>query len=186
MHPNRSDVSASAPLAPRSNPDSTRGRSTNRSRSGERCFAQERSQRGPRRGANVSAACKHRGKRVPETTALHYCFPRIVGMTSRQFQRSWYDRLVDKIVTAEAGKSPSPRISESYVNQADNGNQELAAEMLVFVAGCGSFRLSPDPEVAPSGNSARSWTPPGSISIANDAAPTLAELRTIDEGNRLQ
>ncbi|HKN00298.1 MAG TPA: TolC family protein [Candidatus Binataceae bacterium] len=131
------------------------------------------------------------------------------------------------------------------MNQADNGNQELAAEMLVagegaevraltripgthsprqfrpgfasatpakqtlrllgvsdfvrslfvvllrfailvFVAGCGSFRLSPDPEVAPSGNSARSWTPPGSISIANEAAPTLAELRTIDEGNRLQ
>ncbi|MGO9603125.1 MAG: helix-turn-helix domain-containing protein [Candidatus Binataceae bacterium] len=37
----------------------------------------------------------------------------IVGMTPRQFRRSSFDRLVDRIVAADAGESPSLRIWES-------------------------------------------------------------------------
>ena len=62
----------------------------------------------------------------------------------------------------------------------------LPLAILVFAASCGSFRLNPDPEVAPSGSFARVWAPSGSISVANEAAPKLAELRTIDESNAPQ
>jgi outer membrane protein len=58
--------------------------------------------------------------------------------------------------------------------------------ILVFLGSCGSLRLNPDPEVAPSGTFARVWAPSRSISVANQAAPKLAELRTIDESNGLQ
>jgi outer membrane protein len=58
--------------------------------------------------------------------------------------------------------------------------------IVVFVASCGSLRLNPDPEVAPSGNFARVWTPPRSVSAANQAAPKLSELRTIGESNSTQ
>jgi outer membrane protein len=62
----------------------------------------------------------------------------------------------------------------------------LPLAILLFAASCGSFRLNPDPEVAPSGSFARAWAPSGSISVANEAAPKLAELRTIDESNAPQ
>ena len=57
---------------------------------------------------------------------------------------------------------------------------------LVFAASCGSLRLNPDPEVAPSGSVARVWAPSGSITVANEAAPKLGELRTIDGNNAPQ
>jgi outer membrane protein len=53
-------------------------------------------------------------------------------------------------------------------------------------AGCGSFRLNPDPEVAPSGNVASLWRPPSSVAVANEAVPNLSELRTVEDGDRLQ
>jgi len=55
-----------------------------------------------------------------------------------------------------------------------------------FVGSCGSLRLNPDPEIAPSGNVARAWTPPQSISVANEFSPKLAELRAFDVGNETQ
>jgi len=61
----------------------------------------------------------------------------------------------------------------------------LPLAILAFVGSCGSLRLNPDPEVAPSGDSARVWTPPQSVRVANEAAPKLAELRTIDESQQL-
>ena len=61
----------------------------------------------------------------------------------------------------------------------------LPIAILVLVASCSSFRLSPDPEIAPSGNSARPWTSPGSITSDKEAAPKLAELRMIDQSNAL-
>ena len=62
----------------------------------------------------------------------------------------------------------------------------LPLVILVFAASCGSFRLNPDSEVAPSGNFTRVWAPSRSIGVANEAAPKLAELRTIDESNAPQ
>jgi outer membrane protein len=62
----------------------------------------------------------------------------------------------------------------------------LPLAILVFAASCGSLRLNPDPEVAPSGSFTRVWAPSRSISVANEAAPKLAELRTIDESNAPQ
>ena len=61
----------------------------------------------------------------------------------------------------------------------------LPLAMLVFITSCASLRLNPDPEVAPSGDSARVWTAPPSITVANQSAPKLAELRTIDESQQL-
>jgi outer membrane protein len=62
----------------------------------------------------------------------------------------------------------------------------LPLAILVFAASCGSFRLKPDPEVAPSGSFARVWTPSQPVSIANEASPKLSELRTIDDGKAPQ
>ncbi len=61
----------------------------------------------------------------------------------------------------------------------------LPLAILVFVESCGSLHLNPDPEVAPSGDSARVWTAPQPITVANESAPKLPELRTIDETNGL-
>ena len=63
----------------------------------------------------------------------------------------------------------------------------LALALLVCAeTGCGSFRLNPDPEVAPSGNVAHQWRPPASVAVANEAVPSLSELRTIEDSDRLQ
>ena len=62
----------------------------------------------------------------------------------------------------------------------------LPLAILLAVESCGSIHLNPDPEVAPSGSSARVWTPSQSINVANQAAPKLPELRTIDEDNGSQ
>jgi hypothetical protein len=62
----------------------------------------------------------------------------------------------------------------------------LPLAILLAVGSCGSIRLNPDPEVAPSGSSARVWTPSQSINVANQAAPKLPELRTVDENNGSQ
>jgi outer membrane protein TolC len=63
----------------------------------------------------------------------------------------------------------------------------LALAILVFAGGgCGSLRLNPDPEVAPSANVAHLWRPPASVTVVNEAAPKLAELRTIDQSDRPQ
>jgi outer membrane protein len=62
----------------------------------------------------------------------------------------------------------------------------LPLAILVFAASCSSLRLNPDPEVAPSGDSARAWTPSPAISVTNEAAPKLSELRTIAESSGLQ
>jgi outer membrane efflux protein len=61
----------------------------------------------------------------------------------------------------------------------------LTFAVLSSVPGCGSLRLNPDPEVAPSPNFTRVWSPSGSVSAANEAAPKLSELRTIDENKGL-
>jgi outer membrane protein len=62
----------------------------------------------------------------------------------------------------------------------------LALAIMVCTAGsCGSLHLNPDPEVAPSPDFTRVWSPSQSISAANEAAPKLSELRTIDENKRL-
>jgi outer membrane protein len=61
----------------------------------------------------------------------------------------------------------------------------LPLAILVFITSCSSLHLNPDPEVAPSGDSARVWTAPPSITLANQSAPKLAELREIDEGKGL-
>src|SRR5260370_41707590 len=61
----------------------------------------------------------------------------------------------------------------------------LPLAILVFITSCGSLRLNPDPDVAPSGDSARVWPAPPSITIANQSAPKLAELRSIDESKQL-
>ena len=57
---------------------------------------------------------------------------------------------------------------------------------MVCAGGCGSLHLNPDLEDAPSGRVDRVWSPSPSISVANQAAPKLAELRTLDESNELQ
>jgi outer membrane protein len=59
----------------------------------------------------------------------------------------------------------------------------LPLAILVFIASCGSLRLNPDPEDAPSGDSAHAWTVPPPITVANQAAPKLSELRTIGDSN---
>src|SRR5271165_1401502 len=59
----------------------------------------------------------------------------------------------------------------------------LSLAILAFIGSCASLHLNPDPEVAPSGDSARVWSPPQSIGVANEVAPKLSELRTIDESN---
>jgi outer membrane protein len=56
--------------------------------------------------------------------------------------------------------------------------------VLSSVPSCGSLDLNPDPEVAPSPDFTRIWSPSHSISAANEAAPKLSELRTIDENKR--
>lgn len=59
----------------------------------------------------------------------------------------------------------------------------LALAILVYMGGCGSLRLDPDPELAPSGNVDRSWTPPRPVIIANEAEPKLEELRNFGGSN---
>jgi hypothetical protein len=59
----------------------------------------------------------------------------------------------------------------------------LPLAILLAVESCGSIHLNPDPELAPSGSYARVWRPSQSINVANQAAPKLQELRTIDENN---
>jgi hypothetical protein len=61
----------------------------------------------------------------------------------------------------------------------------LTFAVLSSVPGCGSLHLNPDPEVAPSPDFTRVWSPSQSISVANEAAPKLSELRTIDENKGL-
>ena len=63
----------------------------------------------------------------------------------------------------------------------------LALAILVCCdEGCGFLRLNPDPEVAPSADVTHVWRPPTSITVANEAGPKLAELRTIGDANGLQ
>ena len=59
----------------------------------------------------------------------------------------------------------------------------------VLAGSCGSLPLNPDPpdpEVAPSGDFARVWTPPPASSVALEASPKLADLRTVDASDRPQ
>jgi len=58
----------------------------------------------------------------------------------------------------------------------------VLALAVVCAVGCGSIRLNPEPEVAPSGNVARAWPPPQSITVANEAASKLTQLRSFGEG----
>jgi outer membrane protein TolC len=59
----------------------------------------------------------------------------------------------------------------------------LPLAILLSAGSCSSLRPSPDPEVAPSGNVAQTWRPPQSITVANEAAPKLAQLRTFGDSS---
>jgi outer membrane protein TolC len=82
--------------------------------------------------------------------------------------------------------NPTYRVSctPRYLSQTVLG-LVLTFAVLSSVPGCGSLHLNPDPEVAPSPDFTRVWNPSRSISAANEAAPKLSELRTIDENKRL-
>ena len=62
----------------------------------------------------------------------------------------------------------------------------LALALLIFVPSCGSLRLNPDPELAPTASVARPWSPPSSVKIAKEAASSLEELHHLDQGNAAQ
>ena len=49
------------------------------------------------------------------------------------------------------------------------------------IAGCGSFHLNPEPEVAPSRGANGVWTPPIALENAGDGASQLDQLRHFDE-----
>ena len=89
--------------------------------------------------------------------------------------------------------APAPGVRRTILRRAGPGQLRGAGTFLMFVqmlalaasaGGCASLRLNPDPEVAPSGNVARVWTPSRSISVANEAAPKLEELRTLRRATR--
>ena len=52
--------------------------------------------------------------------------------------------------------------------------------LVASIGGCGSVRLNPDPEVAPSANVERVWAAPLSIVSANQASSKLGQLRSFD------
>ena len=62
----------------------------------------------------------------------------------------------------------------------------LMLTLAASLGGCGSLRLNPDPEVAPSGNLDRVWMPPPSIKRANEAASNVQGLRRFDENGALR
>jgi outer membrane protein len=62
----------------------------------------------------------------------------------------------------------------------------LTLAILAFVESCGSFRLTPDPEVAPSGRVDRVWSPPLSVSGTNETATNLEQLRSWRDNSAVQ
>ena len=56
----------------------------------------------------------------------------------------------------------------------------LMLALVASIGGCGSVRLNPDPEVAPSANVERVWAAPLSIVSANQASSKLGQLRSFD------
>jgi outer membrane protein len=57
----------------------------------------------------------------------------------------------------------------------------LTFAILSSVPGCASLCFDPDPEVAPSRTADRAWTPPVSLSKAEDGVSKLDQLRRFDE-----
>src|SRR5262249_28699533 len=54
------------------------------------------------------------------------------------------------------------------------------------LAGCASFRFEPDAQVAPSQNVDRVWMPPSSITLADQDALKLQDLRRFEAKGALQ
>ena len=57
----------------------------------------------------------------------------------------------------------------------------LTVAVLSSASGCGSLRLNPDREIAPSRTAERAWTPPPSLQNADDGVSKLDQLRRFDE-----
>jgi hypothetical protein len=57
----------------------------------------------------------------------------------------------------------------------------LTVAVLSSASGCGSLRLNPDPEIAPSRTAERAWTPPLSLRNGDDGVAKLEQLRRFDE-----
>jgi outer membrane protein len=62
----------------------------------------------------------------------------------------------------------------------------LRFAILVSVVGCGSLRLNPDPEVAPSVRVESVWNPPTSISATNEAAAKIQQLQSLEDNGAPQ
>src|SRR5216684_517885 len=62
----------------------------------------------------------------------------------------------------------------------------LPLATLLFMGSCGLLRLNPDPEVAPSGRVDRVWSPPLSISAANETAAKIQQLQSPEDNNAPQ
>ena len=80
----------------------------------------------------------------------------------------------------------APRRSRTIARRS-NAVFLMFVQMLALAAsagGCGFLRLNPDPEVAPSADVTRVWRPPTSITVANEAGPKLAELRSLNRPRR--
>jgi outer membrane protein len=62
----------------------------------------------------------------------------------------------------------------------------MTLALAVWLGGCASSRFEPDPELSPSGNVDRVWMPPPSITLADQDAAKLQNLRRFEAEGSLQ